>query len=91
MERWYRSDEWEMGLLNEHADSDGASRVSLTLPMLTARKLSESLNRRKREDQYQVLLAFEKWLARAANRADKLSASRRLSYLERLHGNKTDN
>jgi hypothetical protein len=62
-----------LGCCNEQADSDGVSRVSLTLPMLTARELGESLNWRKREDQYQVLLAFEKWLSWLAQPIEQIN------------------
>ncbi|MEW6211042.1 MAG: Uma2 family endonuclease [Acidobacteriota bacterium] len=37
---------------------------SLALPMLDARVLTDFLNRSQREDQYEILLAFENWLQR---------------------------
>ena len=38
------------------------SKNSLALPSLTAKVLTEFLNRSQREDQFKVLLDFEKWL-----------------------------
>jgi Uma2 family endonuclease len=38
------------------------AKASLALPMLTSRKLTEFLNQSRSEDQYAVLLAFERWL-----------------------------
>ena len=36
--------------------------ASLALPMLTSKVLTEFLARVRREDQYDILLAFESWL-----------------------------
>jgi len=38
------------------------AQASLALPMLTSNALTEFLNQSQQEDQYEVLLAFERWL-----------------------------
>jgi Uma2 family endonuclease len=38
------------------------ARKSKALPILTSKVLTEFINRAQREDQYETLLAFEKWL-----------------------------
>jgi Uma2 family endonuclease len=39
------------------------NEASLAFPILTSGRLSELLDRSEREDQYEILLAFEEWLA----------------------------
>jgi Uma2 family endonuclease len=58
----WRYDEHALTIHLLHEGQYVESESSLALPMLSSRVLTEFLNRSQREDQYEILLAFENWL-----------------------------
>lgn len=64
-------DETKLTIFQLKGGGYAKAETSRALPILTAAKLTEFLNRSRDEDQYEVLLAFEKWLKSLKKRKKK--------------------